>query len=201
MKNKFVSILLLTTLLGCEAQDEYKTPKIVGDNSEVIKKHAVMKRAAEAYLPKLTAAVENFTKKSGKIITLEWANEQSGIMNDLAKEGEQFDSTIFGHFYYCRAAGFDAMVFWRSMITQTDNANAKANAKNAREKYRQSVEKCQQQINENPHVPTVTIHASPKQKNPPYPGCLKVIVLDSPDENSDNKPLYIEWTCPKENVK
>ena len=197
MKNRFVSILLLTTLLGCEAQDEYATPKIVGDNSEAIKKHAIMKPAAEAYLSKVTAAVEKFTKKSGKTVTLDWANEQSQIMNKLAKEGEQFDSSIFGQFYHCRAVGFDAMVFWRSTINQTD----KAQAKRAQEKYFESAKKCQQQIDEKAPTPIVTIHASLKQKTPPYPGCLQVLSLDPLPGSPETKELYTEWTCPKENVK
>lgn len=159
-------------------------PKIIGDNSAEVKKHADLKPVASAYIEQTDREVAKILGMAKQNPNGQQIAAQSRKMNALADEGEPIGTFLNSPLHKCRAAGIDARSLWQTMIglisTQTPQA--------ALDTYRKTAADCRKQITNKPE-PTVTVETPATEKAPPFKGCLQIISLD--------QSTVRQWTCPK----
>lgn len=178
------ALVAIITVISWSA---FAAPKIIGDNSDEVKKHADLKPKASAYIDKVDKEVSRIIGMSKQQPTSHEIAAQSRKMNALADEGDPLGSFPDSPLYQCRAAGISARTMWSAMIgmipTQTPQQ--------AHDDYRKLAKECRQQLAKAPEA-KVTVETPETERMPPFPGCLSVVSINKSGPNT--------WTCPKKNI-
>ncbi|MFV3405865.1 hypothetical protein ACNFIC_18235 [Pseudomonas sp. NY15463] len=157
--------------------------KVAGDNAKEISQYQAQRGDAIAFLLKTTGYV-------GEIKSLKSLPVGSGLvaqfkkMSELRAEGDVFGSVV-SPLSHCRNVGYSAGQYW-SVVAGNIRTQKPEEAFNA---YLADAQKCQEQIDNAPAP--VTYLETPKDKEPPFSGCLEVISLG--EERNVRS-----WSCPSE---
>lgn len=178
---------VLIALIASVSLSAFAAPKIIGDNSDEVKKHADLKSKASAYIDKVDKEISKIIGMAKQQPTSQEIAAQSRKMNALADEGDPFGTFMDSPLHQCRAAGISARTMWGAMIGMIPTQPPQQ----AHEEYRQRAKECRQQI-ANPPEAKVKVETPEAERMPPFPGCLSVVSINKSGPNA--------WTCPKKNI-